>query len=155
MISSLPLQRSFIALATGAFLLSACTTIPNSSTLVKGIDPAALQTTDAATKTQRTAVDPVCTKFYSNAIDYAQAASKPNSTNRFLASTGISVLAAVATNGLFTGAGGIGQAAARTATSAVVHQGGKAALSGLDPKKTAHKNIIDKANELGCPVNVI
>ena len=150
------MHRCVIPFILSASVLSACTTLPKSSTLMEGIDPASLQQPDATQKTQpKLSTDPVCTQFYENAIEYAQAAAKPNSTSKFLTSTGISVLAAVATNGLFTGAGGVGQAAARTATSAAVHQGGKAAISGLDPKKTAHKNIIDKAEEIGCPVNVI
>lgn len=148
-----PLYSALFAAAT-ALSLSACAT--SSSTLLNGIDSAAIaQSADASAKTARLSTDPICTQFYANAVEYARAASQPNRGGQFLAATGLSALAAVATNGLFTGIGSAtGQIAAQAATSQLIFQGGGAALSGLNSANKIDKRIISAAEGLGCPVQV-
>ena len=144
---------SFTAVAA-TLMLTACAT--SSSTLLNGIDSSAIaQSADASAKVTRTTSDPVCTQFYANAVTYAREASQPNVGGQILAATGLSALAAVATNGLFTGIGSqTGQIAAQVAASQLINQGGGAALSGLNSKNKIDQRIISAADDLGCPVQV-
>ena len=137
-------------------LVTACASTPPTSTLLTGIDSSNVTKTADTTNVTRTASDPVCTQFYANAVDFSKQAAKPNPGGQLLAATGISVLASVVTNGLFTGIGSAtGQIAAQTAANQVIYTGGSAALSGLNAANSADKKIIDMAQSLGCPVNTV
>jgi len=140
-------------LMSSALLLSlaACSTVPNSSTLMTGIDASQLGKTTAL----RSAADPICVSFYKNAQTYLTAASKPNPGANFLTSLGVGVLASVATAGIVpAGLGNVGQIAASQAISTTVYQGSGLVLKGLDPKKGVGKNITEAATEVGCPVTL-
>lgn len=144
--------RLCLGLAVSAMMVSACAT--SSSTLLTGIDrDLAVSSTSTGTPVTRTASDPVCEQFYRNAVTYSQEARKPNAGGQILASTGLGVLATLATGGLLGGLGsGVGGLAVRQATSQLIFNGGGAALSGLNSADKIDARIIEAANDLGCPV---
>jgi len=156
--SSTHLSRLSLSLAVSMLMLTACTSTPSSKTLLTGIDSSALAKSADASQAPivRTATDPVCTQFYANAVDFSKQAAQPNRGGQILAATGLSVLAAVATYGLFSGIGSAtGQIAAQTATNQLIYTGGNAALSGLNSNNGPDKKIIQAAESLGCPVSTI
>lgn len=156
MASPINISRISFGLMGSALMLTACASTPPSRTLLTGIDSSAVTKSADASQIVRTAADPVCVQFYNNAVDFAKQAAQPNRGGQVLAATGLSVLAAVATNGLFSGIGSTtGQIAAQAATSQLIFQGGGAALSGLNASNGADKKIIEAAESLGCPVNTI
>ena len=144
--------RMTLSTAAAGLMLTACAT--SSGTLLNGIDSDAItQSADASAVTARTASDPVCVQFYENAVQYAAEARKPNPGGQILASTGLSVLASMATGGLLGGLGaGVGGLAARQVTSQLIFQGGGAAISGLNSGNKIDARIISAAEDLGCPV---
>lgn len=133
--------------------LSACSTVPNSSTLMSGIDEA--QLSKVAPDTVRAASDPVCVSFYENAKTYIAQANKPNPGQNFMKSLGISVLAGVVTGGLVpAGLGSVGQVAASQAVSTTVTQGSGMALQGLKSNSPVSAKITEAAAEIGCPMSI-
>jgi len=134
--------------------LSACTTLPSSTALTKGIDPAVISKAQSATA-MRAHTDPVCENFYKNVQTYTAKASQPNQGTNFLAAIGIGVLGAMAGGGIATaGLGQVGQVAAQTATTQALSMGSQATLRSLKSSDKADAKIIDVANELRCPVSV-
>jgi len=146
--------RITLSVATAMLMLTACAT--SSSTLLTGIDSDAIaQSADASSKVTRSAADPVCSQFYDNAVTYSKEARKPNPGGQILASTGIGVLASVATGGLLGGLGtGVGGVAARQATSQIIRQSGGTAIAGLNSNDKIDAKIIEAADKLGCPVQL-
>ena len=159
MLSSLSNKRNMTALALSAALLTACASTPSSNILLTGISDADLAAKPANVDVNglRAASDPVCVQFYENSVAFARAAEtkQPNPWGQFAAATGISVAAAVLTNGLFRDSGNsVGAIAARSATSQAIFIGSNQALSGLNSSRGSDKKIIEQAEKLSCPVNV-
>jgi hypothetical protein len=157
---SMPRTSSYkiITVAIAAGFLTACASTPPSSTLLTGISAAdmAAKPSNVDVNGLRAASDPVCQKFYANAVGFAKAANKPNTGGQILAATGVSVLASVVTNGLLGGVGNsVGGIAAQTAASQLIFTGGNAALSGLNSSRASDKVIIEKAGDVSCPVKTI
>ena len=152
------LRSHYIAAFTAsAIALSACATTPPSSTLLNGITQADLDAkpTSVDVNGLRVASDPVCTQFYQNSVQFAQAAGRPNPFGQILTATGVSVLASVATNGLLSsGSNSVGDIAARSATSQLIFAGSNAALSGLNASRGPDRKIIAQAEKINCPVNL-
>ncbi len=149
-------KLTILSLAAGG--LMACSTTPPSATLLTGLQASDIEAKPANLDVngQRLASDPVCQGFYANAVNFSKAANRPNPGGRVLAATGLSVLAAVATNGILGGVGtGVGGVAAQTAASQLIFTGGDAAISGLNASRGPDKKIIEKAAEINCPVSVI
>lgn len=133
--------------------LTACSSVPKSSTLTAGIDKT--QLTAIAPDTLRAATDPVCVSFYDNAKTFIAEANKPNPGGNFMKNLGVSVLAGVVTGGLVpTGLGSVGQLAANQAVASSVTQGSGLVLQGMSANSTATKKITSAAAEIGCPVSV-
>jgi len=146
------------AFAIAAGFLTACSSTPPSSTLLNGITAAemAAKPSNLDVNGLRAASDPVCQKFYANAVSFAKTANQPNPGGQILAATGVSVLASVVTNGLLGGVGNsVGGIAAQTAASQLIFTGGNVALSGLNSSRRGDKLIIDKAGEINCPVTSV
>lgn len=142
--------------ALSALLVSACATTPPASSLMAGINAADAAKSSPSAGTLRAADDPVCEQFYENALQFSQAANQPNPAGKFFASTGVSVVAAVATNGILGGLGNsLADVALRSATSEIVLAGSNTALSGLNNTRAPDRMIIKQAGEIGCPVQVI
>lgn len=150
------MRRSLTTFALSSFCMvsiAACASAPKTSTLMTGISPDDVSKTYTAGQ-MRAATDPVCVNFYSNAKTYLAAANKPNQGKNMVTSLGLGILASVATGGM-TGIGsGIGQMAARQTVSAVVTQGGRMALKGMESNSGPGKNIVKVAEELQCPVSI-
>jgi len=152
--------RNMAVLSLSAAFLTACASTPPASTLLTGISEADLAAKPANVDVNglRAASDPVCVQFYENSVAFASAAetSGPNPWGQFAAATGISVAAAVLTNGLLGDSGNsVGAIAARSATSQAIFIGGNQALSGLNSSRGADKKIIEQAAKINCPVNVV
>jgi len=132
--------------------VSACSTMPKSSTLMAGIDET--QLSQIAPNTLRGASDPVCVNFYKNAQQFIAEANKPNPGRNFLTNLGVSVLAGVATAGVVpSGLSTVGQMAASQAVSSTVSQGSGLVLQGMKQNSGATAKITEAAAEIGCPVS--
>jgi len=158
MLSSPLKTRPMTVVAVSAVLLSACASTPPSSTLLTGISAADLAAKPSSVDVNglRATTDPVCVQFYENAVGFASASSnpQPNPFTQILTATGVSVLASVVTNGVIGGGNGVGDIAARSATSQLIFTGGSNALSGLNASRGPDKKIIAQAAEINCPVNL-
>ena len=133
--------------------LSACSSVPKSSTLTTGIDKT--QLAQNASGTLRSQSDPICIQFYDNVETYIAAANKPNSGGKFLTSLGLGMAASIATAGIIpAGMGRVGQAAASTAVSSTVRQGGGLVLQGIKPSSATGTKISEAAAEIGCPLQL-
>lgn len=133
--------------------LSACSTVPKSSTLLTGIDKTQLSQTTP--NTLRAASDPVCISFYDNVKTYVAAANKPAKGRNFMTALGIGVVASVATAGIVpSGLGTVGQIAANRAVNTTIHQGSGMVLKGIEASSVPGKKISEAAAEIGCPLSL-
>lgn len=133
--------------------LSACSSVPKSSTLMTGIDKT--QLTQSAPGTSRTATDPVCIRFYDNVKTYVAAANKPNHGRNFLTSLGVGVIASAATAGIVpSGLGTVGRVAASQAVNATVYAGSGMVLRGIKANSGQGTKISEAAAEIGCPISL-
>ena len=133
--------------------LSACSSVPKSSTLLTGIDTTQLE--KPAADTLRSETDPVCVNFYENVQTYIAAANKPNSGGNFLTSLGIGIVASVATAGIVpAGLGTVGQTAANMAVHSTIRHGSGMVLQGIKPDSKIGERIFEAADEIGCPVAI-
>lgn len=134
--------------------LSACTTVPKTSTLTSGIDMA--QISKPVPGTMRAETDPVCIQFYQNVNSYVAAANKQKKSGNFLTSLGLGIVASVATAGIVpAGLGTVGQAAANTAVNTTIQQGGSMVLKGVKPGSNIETKLSDAADETGCPLKFV
>jgi len=156
MLNSSFTPRNIALIAVSGALLSACASTPPTRNLLNGISAAELASAPSNVDVNglRAATDPICVQFYENAVGFAQASGKPNAFGQILTATGVSVLASVATNGLIGGGSGVGDIAARSATSQLIFAGSSTALSGLNASRGPDRKIIAQAEALKCPVNL-
>jgi len=149
----LPDLKTSLVISLAVVGLSACSSVPKSSTLMTGIDTT--QLSKPAPNTLRAATDPVCVSFYDNVETYVAAANQPNKGRNFLTSLGVGVLASVATAGIVpSGLGSVGQAAASTAVSTTVRQGSGMVMQGIKENSKTGEKIADAAAEIGCPISL-
>jgi len=134
--------------------LAACTTTPDSSTLLTGISSA--ETAKPLPDGQlRLATDPVCQTFYANSKTFIEETNRPSAGSRFLTNVGLSVLASTATaaipvNGISSRTGRV---AARSAIASSVVQGSRLGISEVSKNSAPGVKIAKAAEELGCPIS--
>lgn len=152
------IKRAFklpVFTAISVFALSACASLPESSTLMTGIDTQNLQKsapTDAAGL--RLDSDPVCVQFYDNAQTYIAEAKKPGAGTKFLTDLALDIGTSVVTRGLIpSGAGTAGRIVVAETVQAGARHGRVKLANELDPKTVAGKNVIAAAAEVGCPID--
>jgi len=143
---------STLLLSTLALSLASCASVPQPDQLLTGIDTTKMAQGAAVTK--RAPTDPVCADFYNNVNEFQKQAQKNKGGQNFLASLGLNVAAAVATQGLVpSGIGSTtGRVAAYSAASSVTSQGSRIALRELSSSDRADAKIIEVAGQIGCPV---
>lgn len=139
------------------FLLAACSTMPNSATLMTGIDTQQMQKTAPTTPgALRAETDPVCVSFYKNAEVYLAEAKKPNTSRKFLTDLGVNVATGLAVQGVVpSGLSRTGQIVARQTVYTTAQYGRGMALKQLDAKTVAGKKVIEVAGQIGCPVTMV
>ena len=149
----LPDLKTSLITSLAFVALSACSSVPKSSTLMTGID-----TTQLAKPTPnslRSPTDPVCVNFYKNVQTYVTAANQPNHGRNFLTSLGVGVIASVATAGIVpSGLGTLGQVAAGTAVNTSIRAGSGMILKGMSAKSKTGKKITEAAEEISCPISL-
>lgn len=147
------ISTSAILVSICSLTLVSCASVPQQDQLMTGIDTT---TMTQATATKRATSDPVCVNFYNNVASFQKQAAKSKGGQNFLASVGINVLAAVATQGIVpTGIGSTaGRVAAYSAASSVTSQGSRIAIKQLSSSNRADKKIIEAAAQIGCPVSI-
>ncbi len=137
---------AILSLTTGLMILSACSTVPKTTSLTDGIDfsksvnkPGVPLASD----------DPICTAFYRNIIDAAVKSQKAKRSNAQLASTGASVLTSM------VGLGPVGSMATSSAARIAINQQiSDVSRTEFDPKKKFDRKIIETAKTVGCPVSI-
>lgn len=135
-------------------MLAACSTTPNSSTLLTGIS--SVETAKPLPDGQlRLATDPVCETFYANSKEFITKSNSPSTGSRFLTSVGLSVLASTATAIVpVSGIGSqTGRIAARTAVASTVAQGSRLGITEVSKNSAPGVKISKAAEELGCPIS--
>ena len=141
------LSKSLILFAVPAIaLLSACSTVPSSKSLVSGIDKDKIT---AQKTTMRASNDPVCITFYENVIEAANKSAKAKRTNAQMASTGVSI------GSVLAGLGPIGSIAAQSATRTLIAGSvSDVSSTSFNPENKFDRAIIESAKEVQCPVKI-
>jgi len=147
-------STSTLIISALTLMLASCASVPQQDNLLAGIDTSKLSA--QAPTTKRATSDPVCTEFYNNVNTFEKQAQKAKGGKNFLASMGLNVVAAVATQGIVPAGIGstAGRVAAYSAASSVTSQGTRIALRQLNSSDRADAKIIDVANQIGCPVSI-
>jgi len=117
--------------------LAACTTTPNSSTLLTGIS--SVETAKSLPDGQlRLASDPVCETFYANSKTFIAESNQPSTGSRFLTSVGLSVLASTASAAIPVSgiSSQTGRIAARSAIVSSVAQGSRLGVAEVSKNST-------------------
>ena len=142
------MRLSMIFSISALTLVTACSTVPKTDTLMTGIDmKAAAPATAPGTKLAAT--DPTCKTFYNNVSDAAIEAEKAKRTNKQAASTGVSILTSV------IGLGPLGSIATSSAAQIALSQtGSDVSTVVFDPEKSFDKRVIETADKVNCPVRV-
>ncbi len=144
---------STLLVSTLAFTLASCASVPRQDQLLTGIDATKLA---QGSVTKLSATDTTCVDFYNNVTEFQKQAQKSKGGQNFLASLGLNVVAAVATQGIIPA--GItstaGRVAVASAASSVTSQGTRIALRELNSSDRADAKIIEVAGQIGCPVVV-
>lgn len=139
---------ALFCLASSALMMTACSTVPSSKTLMTGISPAKVATSSAKPN-MLLADDPVCESFYENVITAAVKAQKAKSSNKQLASTGVSILTSV------VGLGPIGSMATSSAAQIAMNRSPRnVSTTEFDPEKKFDRKVIKTAQGLGCPLRI-
>ena len=142
------MRLSILFSISAVTLLSACSTVPKTDTLLTGIDmKAAAPATASGTKLAAT--DPTCKTFYNNVAEAAVDAQKAKRTNKQVASTGVSVLTSV------IGLGPVGSIATSSAAQiAIAQSGSDVSTVVFDPEKSFDKRVIQTAETVNCPIRI-
>ncbi len=147
------ISTSTVLVSLFSLTLASCASVPQQDQLMAGIDTSKLS---QGPVTKLAVSDPVCVNFYNNVTDFQKQAAKSKGGQNFLASMGINVLAAVATQGIVPAgiSSTAGRVAAHSAASSITAQGGRIAIRELNSSDRADAKIIEAAAQLGCPVAV-
>lgn len=138
-------SRLSLATLPAILLISACSTVPSSSSLTEGIKK------DQMTKQSQMRVsnDPVCVEFYENVILAANKSAKAKRNNAKIASAGVSI------GTILAGVGPLGSIATRSAASVLIDRSVKDVSSTqFDPEHKFDRKIIKAAEQLQCPVQI-
>lgn len=133
-------------LISSVLVLSACSTVPKSKTLMQGID---VDKSSSANMTKRSSTDPVCTTFYSNVIEAARKSANAKRTNSQMLGAGVSI------GGALAGIGPVGSVITNSAARVLLNRTAKdVSNTEFDPEKKFDKPIIEAADGLQCPIRV-
>jgi len=147
------LNTSTILISGLTVTLASCASVPSQNQLMAGIDASKISPTGAS---KLAATDQTCVNFYNNVTNFQKQAQKAKGGQNFLASLGLNVITAVATQGLVPAGIGstAGRVAAYSAASSVTSQGSRIALRQLNSSNRADAKIIEAASQIGCPVSI-
>lgn len=137
-------SRSLTLAVPVLFLLSACSTVPSTTSLTEGIDVQK----SASPTVLRSKDDPVCEKFYSNIYTAAKDAVEAKRNNADMTRVG----AAVAGGFLGIPAGGL--IASKTAERIIDSKTNDVSTQTFDPELKFDRRIIETAVELNCPIKI-